>query len=392
MAQALNAILARAVDAGDVAHAAAIVTDGSDIRFEAAIGPRSLADPRPLGLETVYWVHSMTKPITAAGVMLLVEAGKLDLDADCADILPSLAGVQVLEGFDGAGKPKLRPAKGTITLRRLLTHTAGFAYDFCNENQMRWIADRGLTRDDLFNDPRNLPPLAFDPGAKWEYGVNIDFAGKVVEAVTGQTLAAYLKERVLDPLGMGSTGYITTPDIRDRLAGVHVRTPDGAIKAHAFEPPVDPDPASFNGGGGMFSTARDYARFMDMILNDGRAADGGQFLQTETVRQMASNQIGDVRVRPMPPAMPRLSFGFDFFPETPKGWGLSFMMNLEDVPAKRKAGSLSWAGLRNTYFWIDRESGLAAALFTQMLPFADPKTLDLLNAFESGVYAAFAKQ
>lgn len=390
MAQAIDAILKHAVDAGDVAHAAAIVTDGKTVRYEGAVGPRSLDDPRPLDAETVYWIHSMTKPITGAAAMRLVEAGKLDLDADCAALIPSLGNLQVLEGFDAAGMPKLRPAKGAITLRRLLTHTSGFVYDFLNVDQERWISERGLSRDDLFNAPANVPPLAFDPGEKWEYGVGIDFAGKVIEAVTGQTLESYLRENVLQPLGMGDTGYVPTAGIRERLSGVHVRKADGAIQTQQFEPPIDPDPAIFNGGGGMFSTARDYVRFMDMILNDGATADGAQFLAPATVRMMAANQIGATRVRPMTPALPKLSNAFNFFPETPKGWGLSFMINLEDVPGRRKAGSLAWAGLRNTYFWIDRESGLAAAIFTQMLPFADPKTLALLDDFEAGVYANFA--
>lgn len=387
----LNGILKAAVANGDVAHAAAIVTDGKDIRFEGHVGPRSLADPRPLGPETVYWVHSMTKPLTATGVMLLVEQGRLDLDADCASLLPAFKNIQVLEGFAADGTPTLRPAKTPITLRRLLTHTSGLVYDTWNFNQLRWISERNVNRYDLFNDPAKLPPLGYEPGERWEYGIGIDMAGKAIEAVTGQTLEAYLREAVLRPLGMADTGYVTTADIRERLSGVHKRGTEGDITVQELTPPIAPDPASFTGGGGMFSTARDYVRFMDMILNDGQS-DGQTFLKPETVREMARNHIGNLRVTGLPSAVPHLSYPFDLYPETPKGWGLSFMINLEDIQGRRAAGSLAWAGLRNTYFWIDRTSGLAGALFTQLLPFADPKTLALLDEFEAGVYVAFAKR
>ncbi len=383
----LDRILAEAVASGDVAHAAGIVTNASGQLYQGQAGPRRLGGDEPLTEDTVFWIHSMTKPLTAAGVMQVVEQGRIGLDDDCGAVLDSLASPRVLEGFDADGRPRLRPARGRITLRRLLTHTAGFAYDTWNADQLRWMKQAGVERQDFYGDPANCPPLAFDPGARWEYGINIDWAGKVLEAITGETLEAYLRTNLLEPLGMTSTGFVLTDPIRERLSGVHQRDTNGVIHAVDFDPSREHDPASFTGGGGMFGSAADYARFMRMILNHG-TLDGVRVLEAETVRLMGRNHIGAIPMTGLPTAMPERSFAFDFFPNIEKRWGLSFMIVMDDVPGCRRAGSLAWAGLRNTYFWIDPTSGLGAALFTQMLPFADPKTLALLERFESAVYAA----
>jgi len=387
MQNELDKILAEVVASGDVAHAAGIVTDADNLLYQGQAGPRRLGEDKPLTEDTVFWIHSMTKPLTAAAVMQLVEQGRIGLDDDCGAVLENLASPRVLEGFDAGGKPRLRPARGAITLRRLLTHTAGFAYETWNADQLRWMKQAGVGRQDFYDDPANCPPLAFDPGARWEYGINIDWAGKVLEAITGETLEAYLRANLLEPLGMTSTGFVLTDPIRERLSGVHQRDTNHVIHAVDFDPPRELDPASFTGGGGMFGSATDYARFMRMILNHG-TLDGVRVLQADTVRLMGRNQIGAIPVTGLPTAIPERSFAFDFFPGIEKRWGLSFMIVMDDVPGRRKAGSLAWAGLRNTYFWIDPANGLGAALFTQMLPFADPKTLALLARFESAVYAA----
>jgi len=387
MQKNLERILADAVDRGDVAHAACVVTDANDLLYQGQAGPCWSGDPaRMLSEDTIYWIHSMTKPLTAAAVMQLVEQGRIGLDDDCGDLIATLKSPQVLEGFDQAGVPVLRPAKGTITLRRLLTHTAGFAYDRWNFDQRDWIEKAGLEARDFFDDPATCPPLASDPGTRWEYGINIDWAGKVLEVLSGQCLADYVQAHIIAPLGMTSTGYILTDALRPRLAGVHQRDPEGHIHAASFTPPPGIDPKSFTGGGGMFGSAADYARFMRMILNDG-ILDGNRVLAADTVRQMKQNQMGDIEVEALPTTMPDGSFAIDLYPGVRKGWGLSFMRFMEDLPGRRRAGSLAWAGLRNTYFWIDPQSGIGAALFTQMLPFADPKTLVLLDDIERAVYA-----
>lgn len=386
MNDAIDRTLQEAVESGDVPALAAIVVDKGGVVYEGQAGPGRIADAERFGPDTVYQIHSMTKPIAAAGCMQLVEAGKLDLDADCGALVPALADPEVLEGFDGAGRPKLRPAEGEITLRRLLTHTSGFVYDLWNADQLAYLKQRGLARDDLFDDPRNRPPLAFDPGARWEYGVGIDWAGKTLEAVAGECLDSYLRANLLEPLGMTSTGFVPTDDIRARTAAVHVRGQDGEIARAQFDYPDAPR-ERYTGGGGMYGTARDYGRFMRMVLNEGEL-NGVRVLKPETVAEMRRNSIGDIQVTGLATAMPRLTCPFDFYPGMEKRWGLSFMINMEDVPSARRAGSLAWAGLRNTYFWIDPDRGLAGAIFAQMFPFADPKVLAAYDGFERAVYAA----
>lgn len=387
MTAAIDKVLADAVAAGDVAGLAAVAVDRDGVIYEGQAGPRRIDDDRPLTDDAVFQIHSMTKPLAAAGVMQLVEQGRLDLDADCGPLAPALAAPRVLTGFDADGKPKLRPAEAPITLRRLLTHTSGFVYDQWNAGQHRWSKATGATRGDYYDAPAKCPPLAFDPGARWEYGIGIDWAGKVLEAAAGETLENYLRTKLLAPLGMTSTGFVADAAVRARMVGVHQRRPDGRIEPVDFEHPRA-DPASFTGGGGMFGSARDYARFLRLILNGGEL-DGVRLLKRETVERMAANNIGDIEVTGLPTQSPQLTYAFDFFPGQPKRWGLSFMINMADIPGARRAGTLSWAGLRNTYFWIDPASGVAGAIFAQMLPFADPKVLAAYDRFERAVYAEF---
>jgi CubicO group peptidase (beta-lactamase class C family) len=257
-----------------------MATDGRDTIYEGAFGVRELGGTRPMQVDTVCWIHSMTKAITGACLMQLVEQGKIGLDDDCGRLVPALAKPRVLEGFDAAGKPRLRPAKGEITLRRLLTHTAGFVYDNWNPDMLRYNKMTGLSRVATFARPEDCQPLSFDPGERWHYGINMEWAGKVLEAVTGETLDAYMQTNVLQPLGMRSTGYRLNPAIRERLSGVHQRLPDGRLEARAFEAPQRPE--DFLGGGGLYGAAGDYVRFIRMILNRG-ALDGARILKPETV-------------------------------------------------------------------------------------------------------------
>jgi CubicO group peptidase (beta-lactamase class C family) len=230
-------------------------------------------------------------------------------------------------------------------------------------------------------------PLVAEPGERWEYGIGIDWAGRMVEAVTGQRLGAYMKEHIFDPLGMESTAYRITPSMRSRLAKVHRREADGTLAVMTFE--VNQDPEFEPGGGGLYSTAEDYLCFMRMILNRG-AGNGNRILQPETVDLMSRNAMGELRVAPLPSARPALSCDAEFFTGTPKTWGLTFMINEEAAHTGRPAGSLAWAGLGNTYFWIDPKNDLAGVHMAQVLPFVDPKALALFYAFEKGVYDSLA--
>jgi CubicO group peptidase (beta-lactamase class C family) len=207
-----------------------------------------------------------------------------------------------------------------------------------------------------------------------------------VEAVTGQRLEEALRERVLGPLGMGDTAFRIGEAQRARLASMHARGPDGQLSAIPFEVPQDPE--FHMGGGGLYGTAPDYLRFCRMVLNGG-TLDGARILSPETVAEMGRNQIGALAVGKLVTALPHSSNDAEFFPGMAKRWSLGFMVNEEDAPAGgRSAGSLAWAGLANTYYWIDPKRDLAGVIVTQILPFADPKALGLLDAFERAVYAA----
>jgi CubicO group peptidase (beta-lactamase class C family) len=330
----------------------------------------------------------MTKAITSTAAMQLVERGKLTLDGPISEVLPELRSPQVLEGFDSAGEPKLRPAKRPITLRHLITHTAGFGYDIWNPDLLRYQEKKGIPGIISCQNLALTMPLTFDPGEKWEYGINIDFIGKAVEKVSGKTLEVYFRENLFEPLGMKDTGFKLTPDRRARLVGMHARQADGSLQPMPFEIPQEPE--FFMGGGGLYGTAADYLAFERMFLNEGRAANGKQVLKPETVKMAAQNQMGDLNVRLLKTAIPPYSNDAEFFPGMVKKWGLGFMINTERVPGGRSAGSLTWAGLGNTYFWIDPTKEIAGVILTQLVPFADGKVLSIYDRFEKAVYSSLS--
>ncbi len=218
-----------------------------------------------------------------------------------------------------------------------------------------------------------------------ELGINIDWVGKAVEKVSGQNLEDYFRDNIFAPLGMRDTAFKLGTGQRARLAGMHARQPDGSLQQMEFELPQEPE--FHMGGGGLYGTAGDYLKFQQMFLHEGRH-NGAQVLEPETVRSMVRNHIGDLDVRLLETAMPPYSNDAEFFPGMIKKWGLGFMISTESVPGGRTAGSLAWAGLGNTYFWIDPGEGVAGVILTQLIPFADPKVLELFAQFETAVYAA----
>jgi methyl acetate hydrolase len=380
----IDALLQRAVDAGDVPGVIAMATDRNAVTYEAAYGKRVLGQPAEMTTDTVVWIASMSKALTSAGAMQLVEQGKLDLDAPAAKIVPEIATTEVLEGFDASGQPRTRPPKRAITLRHLLTHTAGFGYDIWSTDLVKYQAAKNIPGIISCQNAALRTPLLFDPGDRWFYGINIDWAGKMVEAVSGKRLGVYLQENLFAPLGMTSTAFKIRSDMRARLAKIHQRSDNDA-----FTPQMDleipQDPEFEMGGGGLYSTGGDYLRFVRLILNHGKA-DGNQVLKPETVDLMIRNNMGDNRVTQLKTAAPPLSNDAEFFPGMPKTWGLSFQINTEKAPTGRPAGGLMWAGLANTYFWIDPSTGVGGVYLSQVLPFADKKSLPLYYAFESAIY------
>ena len=379
----IDQVLRSASEAGDIPGVVAIAASGGEVRYQRAFGSRELGKPQLMTEDSVFWIASMTKAITATAAMQLVEQGKLSLDAPIGKVLPDLADVQVLDGFDADGAPKLRPAKTPVTLRLLLTHTAGYCYDLWNGDMLKYLEKTGLPRVTSGKLAGLKAPLVSDPGTRWEYGINIDLVGKAVEAVSGQRLDAYLRDNLFVPLGMTDTGFKISDAMRARLVGVHARQPDGSLQPMAFE--IEQNPESFAGGGGLYSTARDYVAFTRMILNKGRG-ESGHLLKPETVALMGHNHIGELTMSRMTSAVASVSNDADFYPGMPKKWGLSFMINTARTPEGRSPGSLAWAGLANTYYWIDPTRDISGVILMQVLPFADPKCLATFAGFERGVY------
>jgi CubicO group peptidase (beta-lactamase class C family) len=378
--------LQSAVARDDVPGVVAMAATRDGPVYAGAFGRRALPDGAPMTRDTVFWIASMTKAVTSTAAMQLVEEGKLALDAPIAPVLPELAAPQVLEGFDGAGEPLLRPARRPITLRHLLTHTAGFVYDIWSPDMGRYMEKRGVPGIISCQNAALHLPLVFDPGERWDYGINIDWVGKAVERAGGRRLGEHFAERIFAPLGMADTGFALAPEHRARLAGMHARGADGALAAIPFELPAEPEFEM--GGGALYGTAADYLAFARIFLDDGRAADGRPVLRPETVRLMSQNAIGDLEVGLLRTAMPAYSNDAELFSGMVKKWGLGFMISTAAVAGGRGAGSLAWAGLGNTYFWIDQAQGVAGVILMQLIPFADPQALSLLADFEKALYAA----
>lgn len=380
----IDQILRQESDAREIPGVVAMAANGSDVIYQGAFGKRDLSKNDAMTPDSVFWIASMTKAITTAGAMQLVEQGKLSLNEPIGKLLPDLASPQVLEGFDAKGEPKLRPARNPITLRQLMTHTAGFCYDMWNADMGKYLEKTGTPGIITCTNAALKTPVASDPGTRWEYGINIDFVGKAIEAVTGKRLDAYLRDHLFAPLGMSDTSFKITDSQRKRLVGMHARGADGTLTSMPFE--LEQEPEFHMGGGGLYSTAGDYIRFCQMILNKGKG-NGNQVLKPETVALMGQNHIGEINVTKMISAAPPYTNDVDLYPEQVKKWGLSFLINTAKTAEGRSPGSLAWAGLANTYYWIDPARNVAGVILMQLLPFADAKCLEAFAGFERGVYA-----
>jgi len=380
----VDAGLRQAVDAREVPGVVAMAATDKGLLYEGAVGVRALDQSAPMSLDTVFRIASMTKAITSVAAMQLVEQGKLKLEEPVPNIDPALGSLQVLEGFDAAGAPTLRPARRPITLRHLLTHTAGFSYDIWNANTGRYVKAAGLPARATAKVASVRTPLSFDPGDKWEYGVNIDWVGRLVEATSGQTLDAYFRDKIFAPLGMKDSGYVTSAEQRARQARVHVRQADGTLVPQPLEAPAVAG-EFWSGGGPLYSTARDYLTFLQMLLHGG-SFNGARLLREETVALMGRNHTGAIPAGVLRTAMPGLSNDVDFFPGAEIRWGLGYMLNVQPGPNGRSAGTVSWGGIFNTYYWLDPAKKVTALLMTQILPFADQRVLKLYGQFERAVY------
>jgi len=379
----IDAVLRRATDTKEVPGVVAVAANDKGVIYEGAFGTRNLAQGPAMTLDTIFRLASMTKAVTSVAAMQLVEQGRLQLDQPIGNVLPELSAPQVLDGFDDAGAPRLRPAKRPITLRHLLTHTAGFGYEFDNADLVRYVKATNTPPTSTGKLAALRLPLAFDPGERWQYGINIDWAGRAVEAASGLPLEVYFRQHIFAPLGMSDTDYAISAAQRSRLVSVHQRHEDGTL-----EPTEPKDPLwreFWSGGGGLYSTGRDYLVFLQMLMHQGRF-NGAQLLRPQTVALMGQNQIGDISAGLWKTTNPQLTNDLDFFPGIPCKWGLGYMINTLPGPNGRSAGSVTWGGIFNTYYWLDPHKRIAGVFLSQLLPFADHKAVALYGEFESGIY------
>ena len=382
----LDGLLRAATDSGDVPGVVAVIADDRDVIYAGASGKRSLGGVDAFEPDTIAFYASMSKAVTATAAMQLVEKGKLPLDAPAASVCPEIDELRVIDGFGADGKPKLRKPRSRMTLRQMLTHTCGSSYEFCDPAVLRYL-EVTRTPDILTSTLATMKrALLTDPGVRWDYGLGIDWAGRMVEAASGLRLRDYMKQNLFEPLGMRETAFGVADALRPRLAGVHARKPDGGLASISFEIP-GADAEVDMGGHGLYGPMTDYIRFLRTILNGG-SLDGARILEEKTVATMRSNQTGDIAMVPIKTSMPDFTNDIEFYPGVEWRYAISFAMNLQDIPAMRSAGSLAWAGITNSYYWIDPKKKVAGVVLTQILPFFDAKVLALAGAIEQAVYRA----
>ncbi len=377
-----DSILWGAVASGAAPGLVAMTGSCKGVSWSGAAGES--APGKPMTPDTVFRIFSMTKAVGSTAAMILVDRGKLDINAPVDSILPDFAKIQVIDGFDG-DKPRLRAPKSRATVRQLATHTSGLAYEFWNPDVPRWLAASGHPgilsglKSSLFY------AMARDPGTQWDYGIGIDWLGQVVEAVDGRHIDRFCQEEIFDPLGMSNTACECEGNLAARLASVSARGEDGRFGPFEIAPPAHPE--FYGMGHALYSTAGDYMRFLRMFLNKG-ALDGKRVLSEKGVQTMLSNHIGDLRAGKLTSAAPPISADMDLFPGIPKTHSFGFLRLEQDVPGMRCAGSQTWAGVLNTHYWFDPAKDVAGIIMTQTLPFADPAFMSVYEQFERAAYAS----
>jgi methyl acetate hydrolase len=380
----VDEVLQGAVDAGAVPNVAAIAADREGVVYEGAAGPRVAGEPEPVTVDTHFRIMSMTKMVATVAALQLMEQGRLDLDAPVEDYCPEFADLQVLEGFDG-DSPRLRPPASKATVRQLITHTSGASYWFWNADIVRWEALTGTPNVLSGENVIFTAPLVADPGTTFEYGINTDWLGKVIEAAGGKTLDVAIAEGITQPLGMTETAFAMTPEQRAKCVPVHLRQEDGSWAPSDID--LVEQPEYWAGGHGLHSTPRDFLKFQRTLLGNGTSPDGVKILESATVDAAFTNQIGELDF-PASIASGDPATTHDFNAGPGFKWGYGLLLNTEDVPGRRRAGSGAWAGLLNTHFWVDRSAGVTGAIYTQFLPFVTPEAMTMYEDFERALYAS----
>jgi CubicO group peptidase (beta-lactamase class C family) len=376
----VDEVLQQAVESGTVPNVVATAADRNGPIYAGAFGPKAKGKPDEVTVDTIYRIASMTKMVTTVAALQLHEQGKLNLDDPVSKYRPEFADLKVLDGWDG-DEPILREPASEATVRQLATHTSGLSYWFWNADIVRWEAHTSTGNALAGTADAFTAPLVADPGTRFEYGVNTDWLGKVVEAASGQPLDEYFDEHIFAPLNIENASFHPTDQQRENLVAVHLRNSDtGEWEATDLDWNTAPD--WWAGGHGLYVPPSQYLKFQRMLLNGGTP-----LLQPGTVDAAFSNQIGDLDFpAAIQTAEPPTSADFNAGPGYKFGLGL--LRNEQDVPGMRKAGSGAWAGIFNTHFWVDPTSGITGAIYTQTLPFVEPDVFQVYSDFEQALYAS----
>jgi methyl acetate hydrolase len=376
----LDKVISEAVSNQHAPFLVAMTGNADGVTWSAAAGERSPG--QAAAVDTVFRIFSMTKAVGSTAAMILMDRGKLSPDATVESLLPEFADLKVLDGF-GPDGPRLRAPRVKATVRHLATHTSGLVYEFWNQDVARYLQVTGAPSI-LSGLAASLNyPLQFEPGERWDYGIGIDWLGRVVEKVDGRRIDRFCREEIFEPLRMPDTQFEVEERLASRLAAVSIRGEDGRFADFALAPPSNPE--FYGMGHALYSTAPDYMRFLRMYLNKG-ALDGKRILSEAGLQTMLSNQIGNTPIPCLKTVVPAITADAEFFPGRRKSHSMAFMRFEEDVPGMRSAGSQGWAGVLNTHCWFDPKAGLAGLLMTQSLPFVEPRFASVYEAFERAAY------
>ena len=376
----LDRVIAEAVSKQDAPFLVAMVGRRDGVAWSGAAGERSAG--QAADIDTVFRIFSMSKAVGSMAAMILMDRGLLSADATVESILPEFAEIKLLEGF-GQDGPRLRSPRTKATVRHLATHASGLVYEFWNADMPRGMeATKAPTiLSGLVNSLHY--PLQFEPGTRWDYGVGIDWLGRVVEKIDGRRIDRFCREEIFAPLDMPDTHFEVEPHLAARLASVSMRGQDGRFADFELAPPANPE--FYGMGHALYSTAPDFMRFLRMVLNRG-ALDGRRFLSEAGITAMLCNQIGDVPVGRLKSAVPALSADVEFFPGCRKSHSMAFMRFEEGITGMRSAGSQGWAGVLNSHYWFDPQADAIGLLMTQSLPFVEPRFMSTYEKFEQATY------
>lgn len=370
----LDRVMDAAMAQSDLPAMVAIAVTREGERRSYSHGPAIWTKTAPVTTEHLFRIASMTKLLTSIAALQLVEQGLVGLDEDLSDLLPDMAEIPLLR--DG----ELIPATQPITLRHLLSHSSGFGYEgftvtgeWEGKGEAKWAYDEA--------------PRRFEAGEGFLYGTSSDWAGRLVERLSGQSLETYFREHITGPLAMTRTAYVVPEDLHPMIVSGGTRGPDGEGPLVETPDRVPATPATqFSGGGGLFSTPSDFTKLLRSLLNGG-AYDGGRVLEATTVAMLRENQVPEGSMDPSGGFyVPSFCCNFNGLMDADSGWGLATMLDNNTASFARNRGVLQWGGAYNTYFFIDLEAGIAASIYTQHLPFNHSQSTKLWDRFASLLY------